>query len=143
MERDEAVKYFQKEIKRLVEDEHVVDLFQKNCAEELAAVECRITKAVTQFLDDNDIMLTDEEIPEGGCAALALWMTSSCWTNDRLIEDVESFAHRLAKEDAGRYVKNIAYQMLDEEDLCSISTEDFFSDYYIEAYDEEYGNDAE
>mgnify|MGYP001130382750 CR=1 FL=1 len=143
MERYEAVKFFRKEIKRLVEEEHVVDLFQKNCAEELAAVECRITKAVMEYMDNDDIMLTDEEIPEGGCAALALWMTSSCWSNERLIEDENSFAHRLAKEDAGRYVKNIAYQMLDGEDLCCISEGKFFSDMYAKNYDEKYGNDAE
>lgn len=142
MERKEAFEFLSKEVRRLIEEEHVNDLFKANCAEELATVECKTTKAFTQFLDDNDIMLTDEEIPEGCCAALALWTTSSCWVNDHLIEDVEKFAHRLAKE-AGNYGKNIAYQILREEDLCNISAEDFFSDYYTESYDEEYGNDAE
>lgn len=142
MERAEVVKFFQNEMERLIKEEHVGDFFRINCAEELAAVECRSTMAVAEYIDNNDIMLKDEEIPEGGYVALALWMRSSCWTNECLIEDVDSFAHRLAKEDAGLYVKNIAYQMLDGEDLCNISEEDFFSDKYANDYDKEYG-DAE
>lgn len=142
MERAEVVKFFQNEMERLIKEEHVVDLFKANCAEELAAIECRTTKAVVEYLDNNAIVLTDEEIQEGGCAALALWMTSSFAGNDYLIEDVDSFAHRLAREDAGQYVKNIAYQMLDGEDLCDISEKDFFSDQYASDYDKEYG-DAE
>lgn len=142
MERAKVVKFFQNEMERLIKEEYVVAFFRINCAEELAAVECRTTKAVSNYLDDEAIELTDEEIPEGGCVALALWMTASCWLNDHLIEDVESFAHRLAREDAGQYVKNIAYQMLDGKDLCDISEEDFFSDKYANDYDKEYG-DAE
>lgn len=142
MEREEAVKYFQNEITRLRDEEHVNDLFKTNCAEELAAVECRITKAISEYLDNKDLQLTDEEIPEGGCAALALWGTSLFARNEELIEDVESFARRLAEE-AGVYGKNIAAQMLDEEELINISLEDFFSDRYAQEYDEEYGVDSE
>ena len=142
MEREQAVKIFKEEIRRLVDEEHVVDLFKANCAEELAAVECRITGAISEYLDNEEIMLADEEIPEGGCVALALWGRSLCYINNVLIEDEESFAHRLAKE-GGQYGKSIAAQMLDGKELYEIALEDFFSDNYAKKYDEVYAINAE
>lgn len=142
MEREKVVEFFQKEMQRLVDEEHVVDLFKASCAEKLATVECRINKAVSDYLDGDDIMLSDKEIPEGGCVALALWGTSSSYTNDELFENEVSFAHRLAKE-GGQYGKNIAAQILDRVALCNIDLEDFFSDEYAEYYDEKYASDAE
>lgn len=142
MEREKAVEFFQKEMKRLVDKEHVVDLFKANCAEKLAAVECRITGAISEYLDNEEMMLADEEIPEGGCVALVLWGKSSCYIKDVLIEDEESFAHRLAKE-GGQYGKSIAAQMLDGKELYDIALKDFFSDKYAKKYDEVYAIDAE
>lgn len=144
MKREEAVKFFQKEIVRLRDEEHVNDLFKANCAEELASVDCRTTKAISDFFTDYEkgIRLKDEEIAEGDCSAIALWATSSFANNEQLVADVEKFAHRLAKE-AGVYGKNIAALILDGEELFNIPTEDFFSDEYAKVYDEKYGIDAE
>lgn len=143
MERQQAVEFFKKEIRRLVGDEHVVDLFKANCAEELAAIECRTTKAFSDFLGDNGyISLSNEEIPEEGCVAIALWGASSFAYNEQLVDDVEKFAHRLAKK-GGQYGKNIAAQMLDGVELCNIAEGDFFSDKYAKKYDEVYAIDAE
>ena len=79
-------------------------------------------------------MLTDEEIPEGGCVALALWGTTSYHCNSMLVKDEESFAHRLAKEGG----KSIAAQVLDGVELYDIPLENFFSDEYAKVYDEKY-----
>lgn len=138
MESEQAVKFFQEEIKRLVDEEHVVDLFKANCAEELATVGCMATKALADFLANNGyISLSNEEIPEGGCVAIALWGASSFACNEQLVKDDEKFAHRLAKE-GGQYGKNIAAQILDGVELYNIAEEDFFSDKYAEEYDEKH-----
>lgn len=137
METQQAVKFFKEEIERLLK-EHVVDLFRANCAEELEAIECRTTKAFSDFLVNNGyISLSNEEIPEGGCVAIALWGASSFAYNEQLVADVEEFAHRLAKE-GGQYSKNIATQMLDGEELYDILVDDFFSDKYANEYDKKY-----
>lgn len=138
MEREQAVKFLKEEIRRLIEDEHVVDLFKTNCAEELAAVGCMTTKALADFLlAEGYISLNNEEIPEGGCVAIALWGVSSFAYNTQLVEDVDSFAHRLAKE-GGQYGKNIAAQILDGVQIYNIAEEDFFSDEHAEEYDEKH-----
>lgn len=140
MERQEAVKFIQKETKRLREEEHIDDLFKANRSEELAAVECHTSKKFSDFLmkSDYELMLTDEEIAEGSCMATAMWGTSSYLNNAQLFTDVEHFAHRLARE-AGDPGKNVAAQMLDGEELFDIPSEDFFSTKYAEEYDEKYG----
>lgn len=143
MEREEAVKYFQKEITRLRDEEHVNDLFKACCAEELAAVECRTTKAFSDYLDDNGyISLSDEEIADDECTAIALWGASSFAHNEQLVADVEKFAHRVAKN-GGQYGKNIAAQVLDGEEIYGITSEDFFSDRYAQEYDEKYKFETE
>lgn len=142
MERKEAFEFLSKEVRRLIEEEHVNDLFKACCAEELAAVECRTTKAFFDFLYNEDIILEDEEIEDGDCVAIALWGASSYVYNDQLVADIEKYAHRLAKE-GGVYGKNIAFQMLEGTEICDIPTKDFFSDEYAEDYDKKYGVNAE
>lgn len=137
MERKEVVEFIQKEAKRLREDEHIDDLFKAECSEELAVVDCKITKAVSDFLDEEDIMLTDDEIAEGDCAAIAMWASVMFVDNESLFANVSNFAHRLAKE-AGVYGKNIAAQILDGEELCNILSKGFFSDAYAKRYDKVY-----
>lgn len=143
MQKQDAKKIFQMEIKRLAEEEHVVDLFKANCAEELAMIDCRTNKAFNDYLVDNgDISLSDEEIADGECTAIALWAASSFAYNEQLIADVEKYAHRLARE-GGPYGKNLAAQILDGEQIYQITSKDFFSDKYAKEYDEKYKFETE
>ena len=138
MKRKGVVAFIQKEAKRLRGEQHIDDLIKANRFEELSMVECQTVKEVNSFFDFQYLKLKDEEISEGNCAAVTIWLAScanDC--NENLFEDMESFAHRLAKE-AGPFGKNVAFQMF-EGWLWDICSEDFFSDQYAKKYEEMYG----
>lgn len=141
MDRQQVVEFIFKEVERLNNEEHVVDLAKAGRFEELAAIDCRITQWINNWLY-NALEITDDEIPEGNCAALVVWF-ASCTSNynEQLLKDPKKFAYRLAAE-AGDWGKSIAYIILEEEtELCEIDTEEFFSDEYAADYDKEYGED--
>lgn len=139
MGRQKVVAFIQSEIKRLRQEQHIDDLIKANCFEELSMVKCQTVKAVSDFWIDEKLQLTDEEIPLGGCSAIAIWV-ATCTTgyNEDFFADSKCFAHRWAKE-AGAFGKSGAFQMLDGEDLCDIYAKDFFSDKYAQKYDGMYG----
>lgn len=138
MKKCQAKDFLKEEIRRLVDDEHVVDLFKKKRAKKLRSVKCMTNKAITDYINDNlKIRLSDEEIPEGGCVAIVVWGASSFAYNEQLFANVKSFAHRLAKE-GGPYGKSIAFQILNGVELYDIESKDLFSDKFAKEYDEKY-----
>ena len=134
----EVVAFIQQEVKRLREEEHLDDLVKANRFDELKQLECRINKPVHDFLYAGCLYLQDEEIPEGACAAIAIWFaTCTDESNEHLFADKEGFAYRMAREE-GLLGKNLAVQMLDGADLYEIDEEEFFSDHYVQEFDEKY-----
>lgn len=137
MPREEVVAFINKETKRLREEEHFDDLVKANRFDELKQLEYRISKPVHDFLYQNCLYLRDEEIEEGACFVTATWFASCTeQKNDYLFDNPEQFAYRMAKE--GRLGKNVASLMLDGNDLCEIDEDDYFSDYYVEEFEEKY-----
>lgn len=133
MKREEALTFLNNEIARLRNEEHVNELFRECRAKELSHIECRITKAVLEFLSDNEILLRDDEIADGDCASIALWAATNPGTFSGFFDDEKKFAHRLAKE-TGPYGENIAAQIIKGQHLSCIFLEDLFSDKYAEEY---------
>ena len=137
MKREEVVAFINKETKRLREEEHFDDLVKANRFDELKQLEYRISKPVHDFLYQECLDLRDEEIEEGACFVTATWFASCTGEqNDSLFKSPEQFAYRMARE--GRLGKNVAALMLDGWDLFEIDNEDYFSDRYVEEFEEKY-----
>lgn len=138
MKREEVVAFINKETKRLREEEHFDDLVKANRFDELKQLEYRISKPVHDFLYQEWLILKDEEIEEGACFVTATWFASCTeQKNDYLFDSPEQFAYRMARE-SGRPGKNVASLMLDGCDLFIIDNEDYFSDRYVEEFEEKY-----
>lgn len=142
MQREEVVAFIQQEVKRLREEEHLDDLVKANRFEELSQIPCQVIMEVKQFLEEDYLYLQDEEIAEGSCVATAIW-AAICTSeiNANLFYDENKFAYRMAKE-SDCLGKNIAVQMLDGAALYEIDEEDFFSDRYVQEFDEKYRLEA-
>lgn len=131
MERQEVVDFILSEVKRLNEEEHVLDLALNKRYKELSRVECKLSNAINIFLQINDLLLADEEIPDGGYLALAIWI-NTIWFAD-VIANEEKFAHKLAAE-AGDFGKSIAWKVLDGKSVHSIEWEEFYDDSDADKY---------
>lgn len=137
--RKETIGFIQKEVRRLKEEEKIADLIKATRFDELAAIECRISSKVQSFVTTKCLELSDKEIEEGSCVALAIWLRCCVNLSDSYIfKDSDKFAYRLAEE-GGDFGKNVAVQMLDGLDLCDIAMEEFFTTRYAEQYDGQYG----
>lgn len=134
MEREEVISFILNEIKRLNEEEHIHDLCKAGRYKELSQVESKLTRGIYEFLCDKYLEMADEEIPEGGCLALAIWVNAMGFLG--IFEDENAFAERLADE-AGKLGKSTAYKVIEKGvKICDIECDDFFDDCDAETYDE-------
>mgnify|MGYP003305229864 CR=1 FL=1 len=134
MERKEVLTFILSEVKRLNDEEHIHDLCKAGRYKELSQVESKLTRGIYEFFWDESLNMSDEEIPEGGCLALAIWGNAIGFPG--IFEDEKAFAERLAEE-AGKLGKSIAYKVLvQNEEICCIECDKFFDDSDAEAYDE-------
>ena len=139
MDRKEVIAFLQGEIKRLREEIHINKLIKKKRFYTLSKVEAITNEDVEDFIRADCLMLNDKEIPEGGCAAVVVWL--ACCKNDKdeyFFEDKEQFAHRLARE-AGPFGKNVAVQMLTGTNICEMLKQQLYTDKYAKEYDDKYG----
>lgn len=134
MERQEVVEFILNEIKRLNEEEHIHDLNKAKRYDELAKVECRVSNAIVQFISENDLNLENDEIPQDGYLAVAIWINTVGKLG--MISDNLKFADNLVKE-AGLLGKSIAYKLIANGlEIVDIYGSNFFDDSDCNNYDE-------
>lgn len=136
MKRQEVLDFILSEIKRLNEEEHIHDLNKAGRYEELSKVECKSTRAILDFLLTEGLQICEDEIPEGGYLALAIWVNAMAM-EDAILDEAK-FAGKLSEE-AGKLGKSIAYKIVaGTEYLHSIISKEFFSDDDASKYEEEF-----
>lgn len=134
MLRQEVVDFILSEIKRLNEEEHIHDLNKAERYEELSKVECKNTRAILDYLFENDLELRAEEIPEGGFLAVAIWNNVIDMAGTIKFDD--EFEEKFVAE-GGKLAKSIVYRMKENRcELEDLESEQFFDASDADKYDE-------